>query len=354
MALTRVLSLFSGIGGFELGFDLDGFRTVAQVESDPDCRRLLARRFPDVPRFGNVRTFDGVAADVIVGGFPCQDVSVAGARTVGLDGRRSALFFQFVRIAKASGAAYAIVENVPGLFSSHRGRDFWRVLSGLRECWNAVGYRILDSQYFGVPQRRRRVYLVGGPSIARVVEILALAEGGTGNPPTSGSSGSDVAYPITAGTGGAKFGTGRDCQDTWFVEDECGPMTFDARQVTSGENRAAVRPGSAAPTLTGNGPPTLADPVSANEGRTFSHEGKNNFRGGPEVRRLTPVECERLQGFPDGWTCLCAPLEAYARDPDSAALACRCKDFPRYRMLGNAVTVPVVRWLARNLGRVVA
>jgi DNA (cytosine-5)-methyltransferase 1 len=133
-------------------------------------------------------------------------------------------------------------------------------------------------------------------------------------------------------------------------------VAFDPTQLTSIHNRANPRPGDPAPTLPVSSDPLLladvADPISASEGRTYTHEGRNNFRLHNVVsgiRRLTPLECERLQHFPDGWTCLCQPLAAYAADPDGTALACRCPDSPRYRAMGNAVTTSVVEWIGRRL-----
>jgi DNA (cytosine-5)-methyltransferase 1 len=369
---VHVVSLFAGIGGFDLGLERAGCTVVLQVENDPFCQRVLAARWPDLSREHrreDVRQFcspgtswaartERHPVDLLVGGFPCQDLSVAGKRA-GLGGPRSSLFHEFVRIAHALAPTWGLVENVPGLVSSHHGRDLWTVLQGLRECWPAVGYRILDSQYFGIPQRRRRVFLVGGPAEAGVAQVLALFDGGEGHSPAGGEAGADIAYALAAGAGGSKFGRGRDAQDTYVTR--------------------------------------LADPISANEGRTYTHEGRNNFRlhnvvtqtengiiafdttqvtsrvnrnnpqpgdpchplaagmhpsmvAGSLIRRLTPLECERLQGFPDGWTCLCQPLAGYAADPDAAALRCRCPDSPRYRALGNAVTVNVVEWLGHRVG----
>jgi DNA (cytosine-5)-methyltransferase 1 len=383
--------LFSGVGGFDLGLELAGHTIVFQVEKDEFCQRVLAARWPNVRRADDVRLVgqrgrqnmdsrhaganagagDDAAGciDLLVGGFPCQDLSVAGKRA-GLRGERSGLFYEFVRIAKALAPRWGLVENVPGLLSSHGGRDFALVLAGLRECWPHVGWRILDSHHFGVPQRRRRVFLVGGPTEAGVAEVLALWESGGGDSPAGGQAGADVAYALAAGAGGSKFGSGRDAQDTFVTagtlesrgrvgadassgavghlvhaltgeghdasEDGTGRGTplvaFDPRQITSPTNRSRPRAGDPCHTLPSTGSFSEAPMIASSS-----------------VRRLTPVECERLQGFPDGWTCLCQSLEAYQADPDAAALACRCPDSPRYRAMGNAVTVNVLEWLGRRL-----
>ena len=336
----RIVSLFSGIGGFDLGLERAGGTVVAQVENDPFCQRVLERRWSDVHRVADVRAYcvrsrpdaaesgqrdawrDGWPIDLLAGGFPCQDLSVAGKRA-GLRGARSGLFAEYVRIAHALAPTFGLVENVPGLVSSAAGRDMWTVVEGLRECWPVVGWRILDSQYFGVAQRRRRVFLVGGPTEARVAEILALTEGGGGDLAAGGQAGTDIAYALAAGAGGSKFGSGRDAQDTFVTE----PVV------------AAL---------------DLADTLSVGANQTTGFPGDLGPAIGSSIRRLTPLECERLQGFPDGWTCLCTPLSAYAADPDDAALACRCPDSPRYQALGNAVTVPVIQWLGARLARMLA
>src|SRR3990167_6826375 len=155
----KYASLFSGIGGFDLGFDRAGMECVLQVEQDNSCLGILARHWPKVKKVNDVRKIKRVSADLICGGFPCQDVSVAGKRA-GLDGERSGLWFEFHRIVTEVRPRWVVVENVPGLLSSNAGRDFAVILRGLVECGYGVCWRILDAQYFGVAQRRRRVFVV--------------------------------------------------------------------------------------------------------------------------------------------------------------------------------------------------
>lgn len=463
----NVVSLFSGVGGFDLALERVGFTVTTQVEIDPFCQRVLALRWPGTQRVGRVEAYareprrHDRPVDLLVGGFPCQDISVAGQRA-GLDGERSGLFFEYVRVAQALTPTWGIVENVPGLASSGRfnGSDFALILQGLRQCWPVVGYRTLDSQYFGVPQRRRRLFFVGGPTAHGVAAVLALFDGGGGDPAARGETGARVAGTLTGGArGGRSHGkqSGSDRGELIFEtrvarngrgapesvapplkaqsgrtgKGDSAPMVFKPSHYTrekDGAPNTIVPPLSADADKGDQDPlvlamptpgesPDIADPISAHEGKTYTHEGKGNFRlhnvvapgivqqaisakwakqsSGPSgdehhhlvaydttqitstknwsnpqpgdpchplaqtmhppliaaatVRRLTPLECERLQGFPDGWSCLCSPLEAYAADPDAAALACRCKDTPRYRALGNAVTVPVVFWIAQRL-----
>lgn len=164
----RVLSLFSGVGGFDLGLERAGMRTVAQVEWDAKCQQVLARHWPDVPRWGDVSEVRGVDlpdCDLVAFGSPCQDLSVAGKRA-GLDGHRSGLFFEAVRIIKelqddGRHPTWVVWENVAGALSSNGGRDFGAVLDSLAELGAVdVEWRVLDAQFFGVPQRRRRVFVV--------------------------------------------------------------------------------------------------------------------------------------------------------------------------------------------------
>ena len=160
--LPTVGSLFAGIEGFGLGFHQAGFEVRWQVEQDEKAQAVLRARFPGVTLYDDVRTVGAAnleSVDVICGGFPCQDVSVAGKRE-GLGGARTGLFSEVVRIARELEPRWMVLENVPGLLSSHGGRDFHTVLSALADVGFRRAYRILDSRYFGVAQRRRRVFIV--------------------------------------------------------------------------------------------------------------------------------------------------------------------------------------------------
>lgn len=196
-----MLSLFSGAGGADLALEAAGFSVAALCEIEPHARAVLREHWPDVPLHGDVQTLDGTAyrgqVDVVVGGSPCQDLSVAGKRA-GLSegsGTRSSLFHDQVRIWNESGAPYLIWENVKGAFSSSKGADFAAVLSAIvgspiavpRDGWTNAGvvagptavaaWRLLDLQHFGVPQRRERIVVLatraGGVDPA---EVLALGQ----------------------------------------------------------------------------------------------------------------------------------------------------------------------------------
>jgi len=159
----KMLDLFSGIGGFSLAAQWAGIETVQFVEIDPFCQRVLAKNFAGVPIHDDIKSFsgDGIpAVDIITGGFPCQDVSIAG-KGAGLDGERTGLFWELLRVIEFHQPAWFALENVPGILSNDDGRTFAAVLSGLEECGYGVAWRTLDAQYFGVAGTRRRVFFVG-------------------------------------------------------------------------------------------------------------------------------------------------------------------------------------------------
>src|SRR5579864_8857701 len=160
----KVGSLFSGIEGFGLGFEKAGWEIAWQVEQEPFCNAVLKTHWPAVQRFTDIRRVgrDVLSpVDCITAGVPCQDVSVAGRRA-GLKGERTGLFYEFARILQELRPTWFVFENVPGLFSSNKGRDFAEVLRILMvECGYGVSWRVLDSRYFNVAQRRERVFIVG-------------------------------------------------------------------------------------------------------------------------------------------------------------------------------------------------
>lgn len=266
MTLT-VGSTFTGVGGADLGLEWAGFRIAWQCELDPWKRSILRAHWPEVPIFDDIRAMaiqphrgddvsnherranthppkwqsnvghDAAPVDVMVGGFPCQDLSVAGKRK-GFDGERSVLAFEFLRVAESLAPRWLILENVPGLLSSNRGRDFARLVDEVVACGYGVSWRVLDARYFGVPQRRRRVFLVARRADALIdsgaasrLALRALLESGSGDPTPgwpprqdtpadagiraqSGGREPDVSPTVTAkwrkGTGGP---SGDECQN---------------------------------------------------------------------------------------------------------------------------------------------
>ena len=216
-------SLFAGAGGIDIGLDRCGFRPVVQVECDRDANRVRRRHWPHVEhvrdvigmsrlpkRMGDWRT-RWERPELIVGGFPCQDLSVAGKRA-GLQGGRSGLWWQMLRIITGVRPDYVLWENVPGLLSSDGGRDFERVIHSLGERGYFGCTRVLDARHFGVPQRRRRVFGLfarGHLGAVRCAEILAVGTGVSGYSPKGREAGEDVAGTIGGGSGKRGW-----CQDT--------------------------------------------------------------------------------------------------------------------------------------------
>src|SRR5215472_17179654 len=389
---VRAISLFSGVGGFELGFDRAGIDTVLQVEQDPVCLSVLERHWPACERLHDVRSLcrerepaggaapDGLCAttdqrrwqagpglpdgvDLVYGGFPCQDLSVAGQRA-GLSGQRSSLWFEFERILSELRPRWCVVENVPGLLSSNSGRDFARILMGLGELGYGWAYRVLDARHFGVPQRRRRVFVVGclGDQ-PRAAAVLAVCESCGGHPSARGTEGQDVAFTLAGGSPETSRRIGNAWNTTYLpslyaaepdgvrrplVARESGyRMDLETENFVLSTNGSNVGigdlPGVIGEQHGGDADYVVANAVRASDG----HHGHSSGRGdgadnlvtihsSAGVRRLTPRECNRLQGFPDDW-------DRWAADGKEIA------DSHRYRCMGNAVCVPVAEWLGHRL-----
>lgn len=386
----KAISLFSGVGGFDLGLERAGIETVLQAEIDPWCNKVLSRHWPNTRRVEDVRCvhnsrdrqdgtsgiadghrrsgedegpgfareqFDHGGIDLVYGGFPCQDLSVAGKRA-GLGGERSGLWFEFHRVLSELRPRWALIENVPGLLSSNGGRDFGVLLDGLDELGFDVAWAVLDAQHFGVPQRRRRVFIVGGPTRRSVEQVLSLCESCGGNPETGRAPGEGVAYSLTAGVRGTGDGHGNAWNSNYVTaptliggadgrgfRGDDGSNSYAIRTANTGANGHGIAD-DVAHTLDGaNGQAVLASSVSASAG----HHGHSSPRGDGNdnlvvaatvkantVRRLTPLECERLQGWPDDWTRWAA---------DGSELP----DSHRYRMIGNGVASPVAEWIGHRL-----
>jgi DNA (cytosine-5)-methyltransferase 1 len=304
-----VASFFSGIGGFDLGFQRAGYRITFQCEIDPFCNQILEQRWPHaetgIERKTNIKhvgSADIPLSDVWVGGFPCQDVSLArmGPRA-GLRGARSGLFHEFARLLGESRPRVFVIENVPGLLSSHRGRDFGIIIRTLAELGYGVGWRVLNSKDFGVAQSRRRVYVVGCYRDPRgAADILFEPERGARDAAKSESDGTPALSPF-------KEVLGDPVKGPVFQRIAYCLYACSARHTGTDWSRTYV---------------------SFPDGR---------------VRRLTPRECEGIQGFPVGWTV-----------PNTGDLDPARIDTLRYTALGNAVTVNVAEWLARRISAYLA
>lgn len=360
-------SVCSGIEAASCAWEPLGFRPAffSEVAAFPSA--VLASHYPGVPNLGDFTAIGGDhAIDILVGGTPCQSFSVAGLRG-GMADARGNLALEFLRLAQRTRARWVVWENVPGVLSSNGGGDFASFLNGLAELGYGFAYRVLDAQYVGVPQRRRRVFVVGyfgdwrracavlferhslswdppprREAGARVAGTLEARAGSGGYDPGAHGAASEqlqVAHALRAdGFDESEDGTGRGTplvtafhhtQDpiSGPVAPSLGATTggmgvaaFDEAQITSAENRASVTPGAPAPTL--------------------SRQSRQSIVG-QGVRRLTPRECERLQGFPDDWT-----LVEYRGKPT--------KDGPRYHAIGNSMAVPVMKWIGERLKKVEA
>jgi DNA (cytosine-5)-methyltransferase 1 len=196
-------SLFAGVGGFDLGLEAAGWECAWQVEWDKECQQVLARHWPDVPRWGDVRDVIGSElprVDLITFGSPCQDLSVAGKRA-GFDGARSGLFYEAIRIIKElrddTNGRYprlAVWENVVGAISSNHGRDFAAALDSLAEIGAVdIAWRVLDARWFGVPQRRRRIFVVADFGGEHASALLAEPASVRRNPGSSEPTRTDAA-----------------------------------------------------------------------------------------------------------------------------------------------------------------
>lgn len=384
MREMRYLSVCSGIEAATVAWHPLGWTPVAFAEIDPFASAVLAHRIPHVPNLGDfteIQASDVGAVDVMVGGTPCQSFSVAGLRG-GLGDDRGNLALEFCRLADRLRPRWIVWENVPGVLSSNGGRDFGAILGALGELGYGWAYRVLDAQYFGVPQRRRRVFLVGhlgnwllaaavlferqslqrhSPPRRETREGLAhsiTARAGNSSRPAGGNGNLIPAVCPTLRAGGNSTGGDRPPGTDVDTVESLIPIAF------GGNNTAgALEVATAVRAKGGSGhmdfesetflvekpafpwPPDVADPISASEGDTYTHEGRNNFRlhnvvpASMRVRRLTPRECERLQGFPDDWT-----LVPYRGRP--------APDGPRYRAIGNSFPVPVIRWIGERISLV--
>jgi DNA (cytosine-5)-methyltransferase 1 len=387
-------SLFAGVGGFDLGFEQAGFDCKFQVEWDTSCQQTLAHNWPDVPRWGDVSEVNGAdlpPVDVITYGFPCQDLSIAGRRA-GLDGERSNLFFQAIRIIKEMREAtngqyptFAVAENVAGLLNADQGDAMARVLDTLAEAGALViEWCMLDAQWFGVPQRRRRMFITAcfDPATADRCPnpLFPVAQSGTRNPKEIAEEGQEVAGTLGGGSGSRGwapdtdrmtfipyrmlgFGHYADGESASAIKnrdykDHTDLVAFvKAKRAQSNTDDETWKDNQPNPTINqfdqGDSRATTAivfhphysDGARPQTKGTFpavtalwGTGGNNGLMLAEElaVRRLTPTECERLMGWPDNHTLNRADGKQNA-------------DSTRYRMCGNGVATPVATWLAKHL-----
>jgi len=412
---VRYLSVCSGIEAATVAWHPLGWQPVAFAEIEKFPSAVLAHHYPSVQNWGDMTKFQewpDADVDVLVGGTPCQSFSVAGLRK-GLADPRGNLALVYLGILDRYRPRWMVWENVPGVLSSNGGRDFGAFLGGLAELGYGFAYRILDAQFFGLAQRRKRVFVVGYlGDWRRAAAVLFEPEGLSGHPAPRREAGKTTAPTLSARTqGGGGLGTDFDCDGgliagtigassgDWSRDNigeglvafggnnQTGPIDvataqtaqtahggtgrldfesetfvcFDETQITSAENRCNPQPGDPShPLVKGARPPTLAFAIQAGESRenpdsgpdgvgvqdgvAYTIEARAEVQAtafGMNVRRLTPRECERLQGFPDDYSAI-----PYRGKPAA--------DGPRYKALGNSMAVPVMRRIGEGIADVEA
>lgn len=404
----RYGSVCSGIEAATAAWHPLGWEPAFFSEIEAFPRAVLAHHYPDVPLHGDFTTIgtdDYGAINLLVGGTPCQSFSIAGLRG-GLDDDRGNLALEFLRLAQRKSPKWLVWENVPGVLSSNGGRDFGSILRGMVECGYGFAYRVLDAQYFGVAQRRRRVFVVGclgdwrsaaavlferhslsgdtapsretGKDVAGAIARSSFS-GGAGGRPEGAAVNHFVSWPAeVAPTLNAAFGSkqglenqhiggGQDCSSlakclTTGVGQRYDPETETLIPTHGGGFDVATLDGlDTARTLTrrydsspchDRGPDVIAFAhqqggsidMHMNEdcGLALQRSQTQAVSYQSAVRRLTPVECERLQGFPDNFTQI-----PWRKKPAS-----ECPDGPRYKALGNSMAVPVMRWIGERIQQV--
>lgn len=388
----RVLSLFSGVGGFDLGLEASGMKTVFQCEIDKHARKVLDHHWPDVPKWDDVSTLTGKyilentdGIDVVAWGSPCQDLSFAGKRA-GLEGHRSGLFYEGIRIIKElrelSNGKYptwSIWENVTGALSSNGCADFGQVIYEMENAGAHFSeWAVLDAQYFGVPQRRRRIFLAScfdsATSIKCREPLFSLTTSLPGDSKKSakqkqttsretqdriGSSGqwaagstpngiltTSVTSKWHKGTGGPSGSEHYNLviepteyialMDATRVNDvriyQEPVQTLQSRMGTGGNQTPMVFQDNAKERTTDEVVGSLQARDFKGVSNQYVEENKLIIDSPYVVRRLTPLECERLMGWPDGHTAVTG-----------------ASDTQRYRMCGNGVASPVAKWVGQQI-----
>ena len=296
------LSVCSGIEAVSVAWKPLGFMPVGFAEIEKFPCELLKQKYPAVKNYGDITQYEKWNAgqfDILAGGTPCQSFSIAGKRG-GTADERGALMYAYLGIVETYRPRWIIWENVPGVLSSNSGYDFTSFLAGLEECGYGWAYRVFDALYFGVPQRRRRVFVIGhlDNRTDLAAKVLFEPESMCGDI----AAGSETQKETTAaiGKGVNYFRRGGNFK---YHKDK----------------KAATLRNSAAS--------DCFDLVLAREKKY--------------IRRLTPLECERLQGFPDNYT----QIEWRGKPTE------QCPDSLRYKAIGNSMAVPVMRWIGERIKR---
>lgn len=369
----RFISLFSGIEAASVAWIPLGWTPVAFCEIDPFACAVLRHHYPSVPNLGDITQVDWSVlrgkADVVVGGSPCQSFSIAGKRE-GLQGQ-SGLMYEYIRAVREIRPSWFVWENVPGALTVERGEAFRQFLSEMDDLGYGMAWRILDSQFFGVAQRRRRLYAIGHLGDMRAGEVLFESESMCGDHPSSKQKREALARASEGCTGEgrepwAAVAFAQNTRDEVRLVGGNGDLAGaicaspGSKQQTyvlaSGQSNAELSR-DLAPTLNCDheqpvvmlkmrhtGTPNKGGGEGAmwGEGVSYTlatHQDQTMFAPtdtGYIVRRLTPTECERLQGFPDAYT-------------DIQYRGKSASDAVRYKALGNSFAVPVVRWIGERI-----
>jgi DNA (cytosine-5)-methyltransferase 1 len=282
----RVVGLFAGIGGMEVGLGSAGHRTIRLCEKDLAARAVLEQQFPGVPIDEDICQIERLPpeTDLVAAGFPCQDLSQVG-RTLGLDGKHSSLVLHVFALLRKDPVPWVLLENVPFMLYLERGRTLLKIVSWLEELGYRWAYRVVDTRSFGLPQRRRRVFL------------LASLEGDPRDVLLSDDAGPAEESVVR---------NGQACGFYWTEGNRGLGWAIDAVPPLKGGSLVGIP-----------SPPGIVLPG----GKVVT----------PDIR-----DAERLQGFPPGWTCAADDCKGIRRST-------------RWRLIGNAVTVHVTRWIGRRL-----
>jgi|SRR5580698_8289656 DNA (cytosine-5)-methyltransferase 1 len=360
-------SVCSGIEAATAAWEPLGWKPAWFSEIEPFPSAVLQHHYPNVPNLGDMTKLHehisftpGIS--VLVGGTPCQSFSIAGLRK-GLRDARGNLALVFCQLAKRIQPRWIVWENVPGVLSSKKGKDFGSFVRALVECGYGVSWRVLDAQNFGVPQRRRRVFLVGHLGDWRpAVSVLFDQRGLQGIAKTCAKEGLDFGEDAVTATGRidcTSRGISGAVTSKWS-KGSGGPAGDEHYNlVVSAIDFRNSALSTVSPTLQTNGRSLNALPgvialqdISGRDKQqngcgwsdagisyTLDAAATQGVMSADRIRRLTPLECERLQGFPDNYT----------RIPYNGKSAWQCPVSVRYKALGNSMAVPVMRWIGERI-----
>lgn len=367
----KYLSVCSGIEAATAAWHPIGWEAVAYSEIEKFPSAVLAHHYPDTPNLGDMlkhHEWNIESPDILVGGTPCQSYSVAGLRK-GLEDPRGNLTLAFLGLVDQFHPTWVVWENVPGILSD-KGNAFGQFLSGLGKLGYQFAYRVLDAQHFGVPQRRRRVFVVANSGGIHPAEVLFEPES-LSRDLAPGREAREAAPTIPSrSTAGGGLGTDFDC-DGGLVAHSIAPAIttnpygdHESREgslIPQVANPLTARMAKGINTTLDEGqtpiPVAFSQRERGDDGRGYDRppqvfeEGKigaldtvkpHCVATSMQVRRLTPRECERLQGFQDDFT----------RIPWRGRPADACPDGPRYKALGNSMAVPVMRWIGERIQRI--